>query len=87
MSFKDTYLQLWWLFYLVKLCHLCNFGREYYEEHFAKLFLKFEPQVQEAMLFKDISIFSSDGHFGQWSRTFCAILVEGIMRNISVKLF
>ena len=76
MSFKDTYLQLWGLFYLAKLGHLCNFGRGYYEEHFAKLFLKFGPQVQEAILFKDISIFSSGGHFGQWSRTFCAILLR-----------
>ena len=42
--------------------------------------------VQE-MLLKDISIFSSGGHFVQQSITVCAILVEGIMRNISVKLF
>ena len=32
-------------------------------------------------------IFSSGGHFIQQSRTVCAILIEGIMRNISVKLF
>ena len=36
------------------------------------------------MLFKDNSIFSSGGHFAQPSGTVCAILVEGIMRNISV---
>ena len=33
------------------------------------------------------STFSNGGHFVQWSRTICAILVKGIMRNISVKLF
>ena len=33
----------------------------------------------------NISIFSSDNHFIQWSRIFCAILIEGIIRNISVK--
>ena len=38
------------------------------------------------MSFEDFSIFSSSGHFVQQTRTFCAILVEGIMRNISVKL-
>ena len=35
------------------------------------------------MSFKDICIFSSGSHFDQESRTVCAILVEGIMRNIS----
>ena len=41
----------------------------------------------EPKTFEDISIFSSGGHFVQRSRTVCAILVEGIMRNISVKLY
>ena len=36
---------------------------------------------------KDFSIFSSGGHFVQWSGTISAILVEGNPRNISVKLF
>ena len=39
------------------------------------------------MPFKFISIFSSGGHFVQQSGTVCKILVEGIMRNISVELF
>ena len=39
------------------------------------------------MLFKDISIFSSGGHFVQQKRSVCAILVEGMMRSICVKLF
>ena len=37
--------------------------------------------------FKDISILSSDDHFVLHSRTVCAILVEGNMKNISVKSF
>ena len=41
----------------------------------------------EEMLFKDISIFSSGGQFVQQSNTVCAVLAEGIMRNVSVKLF
>ena len=38
---------------------------------------KFGPAVQ--MLFKDFSIFSSGGHFVQWSQTVRAIFVEGTM--------
>ena len=38
------------------------------------------------MLFKVIYILSSDGHFVQQSLNIYAILVKGIMRNISVKL-
>ena len=36
------------------------------------------------MQFKYISISSSDGHFVQQSRTVCALMVEGISRNIYV---
>ena len=42
--------------------------------------------VKEKILFKDISILALVAFFVQLSRTACAILVEGIMRNISVKL-
>ena len=30
---------------------------------------------------------NSGGHFVQWSRTVCAILVESIIKNISMKLY
>ena len=46
-------------------------------------YTKFGPVIQ--MLFKDISSFSSGGHFVQWSETICAIMVEGIMGNNQVK--
>ena len=39
------------------------------------------------MHFNDISIMSSDDLFVQQSGIICAILVEGIMRTNSVKLF
>ena len=42
--------------------------------------------VQEEMPFKCISNVEPWQPFVQWSGTICAILVEGIMRNISVKL-
>ena len=35
---------------------------------------------------KGFSIYSSDGHFVQWSGTILAILVEGHPKNISTKL-
>ena len=39
------------------------------------------------MSLKCLSIFSSGGHFVQWSGKMLAFLVEGHPRNISVKLF
>ena len=45
------------------------------------------PLATEEMWFKDFSTFSSGGHFVQLSGTILAILVEGHVRNISVKLF
>ena len=38
-------------------------------------------------MFKGFSIFSSGGHFVQWSGTVWAILVDSHLRNIPVKLF
>ena len=38
-------------------------------------------------MFKDISDLQLWQPFAQQSRTICAILVEGVMRNNSVKLF
>ena len=43
--------------------------------------------VNEDMSFKNISIFSSRGHFVQMEGRVCAIFIEGIMRNISANLF
>ena len=66
-------------------CCLFNFGRGHNEDYFCEIILKFGPVVQ--MFFKDVSIFSTGSLFVQRSRTAYAILVEGNMRNISVKLF
>ena len=53
-------------------------------------YLEFGQVVQEKMLFKDILNYvlsrALTALFRQ-SKTICAILVEGIMRNISIKLF
>ena len=50
-----------------------------------KLFLN--RSIGLEMSYKGFSIFSSGGHFVQWSERILAILVEGHPRNISVKLF
>ena len=47
---------------------------------------EFGLMVQE-MWFNVISIFSAGGLFVLQNITVCAILVEGIMRNISVRIF
>ena len=39
------------------------------------------------MPFKEFSFYRLGGHFIQQSRTFCAILVKVLVKNISVKLF
>ena len=65
---------------------------------FKVFFLFFPPTASEIILksahwprrrccLKGFSIFSSDGHFVQRSRTILAILVEGHLRNITVKFF
>ena len=43
--------------------------------------------VAQEEIFKYISILSSGGHFVQQRKPVCGILLEGNMRNISVKLF
>ena len=45
----------------------------------------FGPVVQEEMSFKSILIYSSGSPSVQRRGTICAILVEGILRNNSVK--
>ena len=56
------------------------------EEQFCDFF-EFGPGVQEAMSFKGFLIWSSGGPCVRWGRTIYAIMVEGIMGNLHVKLF
>ena len=88
MSFKDiSYLELWQPFCSVELNHLCNFGRRHYEEQFCKIILYSDQWFRRSCCLKIFLIWSSVGPFVQQSRSVCAILVEGIIRNKSVKLF
>ena len=44
-------------------------------------------EVKDEMSLKGYFYFSSDGHFVLQNQTVSAIMLEGSMRNISVKLF
>ena len=58
-----------------------------YEEHFCDNILNLEKWLRRRRHLKDISSFSSGGHFVWRGKAVCAILVEGIMGNSYVKLF
>ena len=53
-----------------------QFQRGHYEEHFYEINLNLDHCFRRCRL--KIFISSFGGHFVQWSRTVCAILVEGI---------
>ena len=85
--FKDiSHLELWQPFCSAKLNHLCNFGRGYQEEQFCEIILNMDQWFRRCLL-KIFLIWSSGGHFVQWSKTICAILVEGSIRNNSMNIF
>ena len=65
---------------------LCNLGKRYNEEQCFEIILKLDQCFRRCCL-KTFLILSSGSPFVQRSGNICAILVEGIMRNNSVKLF
>ena len=64
-----------------------NFGREYQEDQFCEIILNLERWFRRRCRLKIFLIWSSDSPFVQWSGTICAIVVDGIIRINSVKLF
>ena len=58
-----------------------------FKEHSCVIILKSADWPRRRCYFTSFSIFSSGGHFVQRSGTILAILVEGHLRNICVKLF
>ena len=61
---------------------LCNLSRLHYDKNFCEIILNLDK-----WLFTFFLIFSSDGRFIQQSRTVCPVLIAGIMKKLSVKLF
>ena len=83
MSFQDiSYLERWRPFCSAERNHLCNFGRKYYEEQFCEIILNLDEWFRRRCLLKIFLIWSSGDPFVQQSRIICAILVEGIKRNL-----
>ena len=88
MSFKDTsYLEVWQPLCSVEGNFLCNYGRMHHQEQFCKIILNLNQWFRRRCSLKIFLIWSSGSRFVQSSRTICAILVEGIMRNNSMNLF
>ena len=88
MSFKDiSYLELSQLLWSADQSHLCNFGRRYYEIQFCEIIMNLDQWFRRKSCLKVFLIWISGSPFVRRSVTICAISVEGIMRNNSVKLF
>ena len=88
MSLKDiSYLEVWQPHCSVEQNHLCNFGRRHHEEKFCEMILNMDLWFRWRRRLNIFLIWSFDCSFVQQSKTICEILVEGIMRNNSVKLF
>ena len=88
MPFRDiTYLKLWRPFCSAEWNHLCNSGRGYQEKQFCEIVLNLDQWLRRRCRLKIFLIWSSGGPFVQRSITICAIFVEGIIRNKSVKSF
>ena len=85
MCYKDiSYLELWRPLCSLEQNHLFNFGRKH-EEQFCEMILNLDQWFRRGI--KIFLIWSSGSPFVQYSRTICAILVEGIIWNNSAKLF
>ena len=88
MSFKDiSYLELWWPLCSAEHKHLCNFGRMHHEEQFYGIILNLDQWFRMKCRLNIYLIWSSGSPFVQRTGSICVILVEGIMRKNSVKLF
>ena len=81
---------------------MCNLGRGHHEERFCEIILNLDQWFRRRSHLKIFLIHRSGDPcikhretvcaisveaFVQWSGTICAVLVEGIKRNNSVKLF
>ena len=88
MTFKViSYLELWQPLCSADLNYLCNFGRRYHEKQFCDIILNLDQWFRRKCRLKVFLIWISGSPFVQQSVTSCAILVEGMMGNNSVKLF
>ena len=66
---------------------MCNFNRGHPEEHFCEIILNLFQWFRRRRHLKTFLIYRSGDPCIKHSETVCAILVEVIMGNNSVKLF
>ena len=78
-----TYLELWQPFCSAEQNHCCNFGIRHYEEQLCEIM----NLGQWFRRCRFVLIWSSGGPAVLWSGPIYAILKEGIMGNIHVKLY
>ena len=87
MSLKDiSYLEVWQPPCSVEQNHLWNFCRRHHEEKLCEIILNLDQWFRRRCHLNIFLISRFGRSFVQQSRTICEILVEGIMRNNSVKL-
>ena len=87
MSSKDmTNLELWQPLCLAELNPLCILVEVNMRNIFSEIVLNLDHCFRRCHL-KLYLIWNSGGPCVQWSRTICAILVKGIIRNNSVTTF
>ena len=56
---------------------MCNFAKWHYTDHLCKIIMSLGQWLR-----RSFSIIRFGSHFAQWIRTICAILVEGMVKNI-----
>ena len=66
---------------------LINFGRRHHELYFFEIILNLDLLFERRGHLKIFLICSSGSHFVQCFQTICAIIVVGLMQNISVKQY
>ena len=88
MSYKDSSdLKLCWPFSSAGHNLLCNFDVGYQEEQFYGFIINLNQLFRRCHLKVFFLIWSFGSPPVQWSGTICAILKEGNMRKINVKLY
>ena len=85
--FKTYLIKLWQPLCSVDWNHLCNSDRRHHEEQPCEIILNLDQWFRRKCHLNVFLIWSSGSPFVQLSLTICAILVKGIKRNNSVKLF
>ena len=85
ISFKDIYIFTSGGHVVQLSFSLINFDRRHHEGHFFESTLNLDQLFRRRGHLKIILIYSFGGLFVQSFQTICAIMVVGLMRNISVK--